>query len=83
MSKRRLPPATPGNRGLEGVNVLSFEVGSWVPNQFNMGKPMAVAIAIQTDGAGDLVLRLKSPRAVDQMIQSLLRHKREVWPEAQ
>jgi subtilisin-like proprotein convertase family protein len=82
MAKRRLPPMTPGDRGLAGVNISGFTVGSWVPNQFSMGKAVAVALAIHTDSHGDLVLRLKTPKAVDDMIQMLLRHKRDVWPEA-
>jgi hypothetical protein len=82
MSKRRLPPMTHGDRGLSGHNVGGFTVGSWVPNQDSTGQPVAIAIALHTVGHGDVVLRLKSPKAVDDMIQMLLRHKRDVWPEA-
>jgi subtilisin-like proprotein convertase family protein len=83
MSKRRrLPPMTHGDRGLMGASVRSFTVGSWVANQDSTGQAVAVAIAIETERHGDLVLRLKSPKAVDDMVQMLLRHKRDVWPEA-
>lgn len=82
MSKRRLPPMTPHERGLAGVTVESITVGSWVPNQDGTGKPVAVAMAITTNRYGDLVFRMKTPQAVDDIIQMLLRHKRDVWPDA-
>jgi subtilisin-like proprotein convertase family protein len=71
-----------GDRGLVGASVKSFTVGSWVPNQDSSGMAVAVAISIETESHGDLVLRLKSPKAVDDMVQMLLRHKRDVWPGA-
>lgn len=82
MNKKRLPPPKPGDRPLFGPNVKSFTVGSWCASPDGSGPATAVGISIETERHGDLVLRLKSPRAVDQMIQMLLRHKREVWPEA-
>lgn len=82
MSKRRLPPATPGNRPLRGPNLSGYTVGSWCPTPDGSGPPQAVAIALHLENGPDLVFRLKSPRAVDELIQMLLRHKREVWPEA-
>ncbi len=82
MGKRRLPPPTGHERELFGPTVVSFTVGSWCPSRDGTGPATAVGISIETERHGDLVLRLKSPRAVDQMIQMLLRHKRDVWPEA-
>lgn len=81
MSKRRLPPMQQMGAPLVGPNVRGFTVGSWCPTQDGSGPATAVAISIETN-LGDIVLRLKSPAAVDDMIQMLLRHKRDVWPEA-
>jgi hypothetical protein len=49
---------------------------------YDTGPAEAVAVSIETN-IGDIVLRLKSPQAVDDMIKMLLRHKRDVWPEAE
>ncbi len=72
--------SNPGG-GMYGPVVSGYTVGSWCQSQDGSGPPIAVAISIET-GIGDVVLRLKSPRAVDEMIQTLLRHKRDVWPES-
>lgn len=83
MSKsKRLPPATPGDRPLRGPNIKSFTVGSWCPTPDGSGPATAVSITIETDVHGDIVLRCKTPESVDRLIQMLLRHKRDVWPEA-
>ena len=81
MSKRRLPPMQALGHGLIGPRVHSFTVGSWCPTQDGTGPAVAVAVSIEAN-LGDIVLRLKSPEAVDDMIQMLLRHKRDVWPNA-
>ncbi len=82
MSKNRLPPAERGGRPLIGPTVKEFTVGSWCPTPDGSGAPEAVAVSILLNNGMDIVLRLKTPKSVDFMIQSLLRHKREVWPDA-
>lgn len=82
MSRRRLPPPAPGAQPLFGPNVKSYGVGSWCPTPDGSGPAEAVAIDIELETGEHLVVRLRSPRAVDQMIQMLLRHKRDVWPTA-
>ncbi len=83
--KRRLPPPS-GTQRLQGLTIESYSVGSWCPTPDGSGPAEAVAIAINVrwnaDVQAQFVMRLKSPEAVDAMIQSLLRHKRDVWPEA-
>lgn len=82
---RRLPPSERLGTPLVGPNVESYTVGSWCPTPDGTGRPVAVALSLQVRLAGelvDLVVRLKSPERVDQMIQALLRHKRDVWPDA-
>lgn len=85
MNRRRLLP-TGGPTALSGVAINSYTVGSWCPTPDGSGPAEAVALSLQVqwrrDEEIDLVLRLKTPQAVDQMIQALLRHKRDVWPDA-
>lgn len=89
MSKRRLPPIDDQPRTLYGPKVEGYTVASWCPTPDASGPPTAVALVIETEAfeipAGtkyDIVLRLKTPQAADTLIQSVLRHKRQVWPDA-
>ena len=77
-----MPPPESNPRALMGPQVEAFTVGSWCPSSDGTGKPTAVAISIQVAGLGDIVMRIKSPMEVDRIVQMLLRHKRDVWPEA-
>lgn len=81
MANRLNPPQFCGEP-LFGRTVKSFTVGSWCPTPDGSGKPEAVAIGIKLMTNEDLVLRIKTPQRVDEVIQMLLRHKREVWPDA-
>lgn len=81
--KRRLPPPGPGGPPLYGPDIESFTVGSWCASSDGSGPATAVAIAIRpASHAHDIVVRINSPAAVDRVIQMLLRHKRDVWPDA-
>ncbi|HEX4149577.1 MAG TPA: hypothetical protein VHY20_11345 [Pirellulales bacterium] len=71
-----------GDGPLEGPDVESLTVGSWCPTPDGSGEPEAVAISIRIKCGHDVVWRLRSAPAVDEVIQMLLRHKREVWPDA-
>ena len=81
----RLPPPG-GPQELRGLSIVSYSVGSWCPTQDGSGPTTAVALSLEIDGLASvpvtMVMRLKTPTAVDTMIQSLLRHKRDVWPDA-
>lgn len=66
---------------LNGPALKGFTVGSWCPTKDGSGTPTAVAITIQVKGLGDLVMRLKSPERVDDMVKLLLQYKQEVWPQ--
>ena len=83
MAKKRLPPAEFCGKPLHGPNLKSYTVGSWCPTSDGSGPPTAVAITLAIEGMPDIVMRLKTPARVDEMIQMLLRHKRDVWPDAQ
>ena len=78
----RLNPPERNPRPLVGFDVKGFSVGSWCPTPDGSGPATAVSICITVEPLGDLVLRLKSPETVDEVIQALLRHKRDVWPDA-
>lgn len=71
---------------LEGMRINHYTVGDWCPDQKGELPAEAVGLTLNvTFPKGvtvDLVMRLKTPQAVDNMIQSLLRHKRSVWPDA-
>lgn len=77
----RLPKPERNIGPLIGPDVESFTVGSWCSSLDGSGQPTAVGISVRIDGI-DLVIRLKTPERVDQIVQALLRHKRDVWPEA-
>ena len=82
MAKRRLPPMEPGSRPLRGPDVEGISVGSWCPTPDGSGKPECVALSIDLKDGCTIVCRLKTPQTVDAIIQALLRHKRDVWPDA-
>lgn len=85
MSRKRLPPMR-GPSALHGLTLNSYAVGSWCASPDGTGKATAVGLSLEVQWNGeqtfDLVLRLKSPAAVDTLIQQLLRHKRDVWPDS-
>lgn len=68
---------------LLGPMVEGYSVGAWCPTQDGSGKPEAVAISFNVARIGDIVLRLKNPRAVDEMIRLLEEYKKEVWPDSE
>lgn len=82
MKPYKMPPAESNPQPLIGPQIESFTVGSWCPTSDGTGKATAVAISVEIRGIGDIVIRIKSPQEVDRMVQMLLRHKRDVWPES-
>lgn len=81
--KQRLPPPSTTPQQLLGMQIESYHVGSWCPSPDGTGPAEAVAIGLKIKGLPhELILRLKSPERVDELIQLLLRHKRDVWPDS-
>ena len=78
----KMPPPVSDPTPLMGPDIESFTVGSWCRSRDGSGKPEAVAISVKVTGLGDIVIRIKSPMELDRIVQMLLRHKRDVWPEA-
>ena len=68
-------------KSLKGPMIKDFQIGSWCPTSDGTGNPTAVAITIQVEDLGDLVIRLKSPERVDEVIQLLQQYKQEVWAQ--
>ncbi len=78
-------PKPSGPHPLTGLCINSYTVGDWCPTPDGTGPAEAVGLSLNLtlgDLTFDVVMRLKTPAAVDTMIQSLLRHKRSVWPNA-
>ena len=67
---------------LVGPMIEGYDVGAWCPSTDGTGKPTAVAFSLKVRGLGDMVVRLKSPRAVDELVALLQKYKGEVWPDA-
>jgi len=64
----------------DGLTIKQYTVGQWCRSTDGTGKPEAVAICLELDGfAGALVMRLKTRRAVDDMIAALREHRDGVF----
>lgn len=70
-----------GPRGIpDGLTIESYTVGSWCPTPDGSGKPVAVALCLEVPKLPySLVMRLKSRRAVNDMIAALREHRDEVF----
>jgi hypothetical protein len=70
-----------GPRGIpDGLTIEEYTVGSWCRSPDGSGKPEAVALCLSVKGlAGPLVMRLKTRRAVDDMIRALKTHRDDVF----
>jgi len=73
-------------RQIVAARVLGYSIGSWCPTPDGTGPAMAVAIQFDVQaGNGTLpfLVRLKSRRAVDEMIANLAKFRDEVWPQGE
>lgn len=76
----RMPRTVPSNTQLLGPHVEDgVVVGQWCPTPDGSGPPVAVALIFNLPSHGDIVMRLKSRRAVDEMIRQLEHHAAEVF----
>lgn len=85
MKPYKMPKPEGPSGPLMGPNVESYTVGSWCPSLDGSGPATAVCISVRVtlaDMPMDLVIRIKSPMELDRVVQMLLRHKRDVWPDA-
>lgn len=65
------PKIPPANLELLGPMVDGFTIAQWCPTLDGSGPSTAVAIIFNIRELGDVVLRLKSRRAVDDTIEAL------------
>lgn len=66
------------------VWITEIGVGSWCPTPDGSGPATAVVLHFKVSDGKDeveMALRLKTPRAVDELIAMLERHRDDVWPE--
>lgn len=73
------PKIPPKNTQLLGPMVDGFTVGQWCPSTDGGGPATAVAVIFNLQQVGDVVLRLGSRRAVDEMIAALEEHRDAVF----
>jgi hypothetical protein len=61
-----------------------YDVIEWIPGPDVEQKPTAVCVVLPADlprvGKVELMIRMKSRRAVDEMIAALQKHRDGVWP---
>lgn len=80
-------PNMPQNCDQLRGNLLEIEeigVYAWTPQRDGKGKCTQVHlhIKLRTDDAVTMVTRFKSPRAINEFILALQKHRNDVWPEA-
>lgn len=75
------------------LGVEHYDVGQWYPTADGSGKPSAVQfimqgnVAVPTESRGivnigecNVILRLKTAEAVDELCRALIRSRKVVWP---
>ncbi len=89
MSKRnrdrryKAPPASRIPENVEGPRgeIEEIHIGSWCPLPDGRGPATQVHMTIRIRGLDiPLVLRFKGPVTLDRLIDSLERHRYDVWP---
>ena len=60
---------------------MEYTVGSWCPTPDGSGPAVAVGLELKVDEDITLMVRFHSPAAVDELIEALLFHKNDVWPD--
>lgn len=74
-----------GPRQLKGITIEEYTVASWCPTPDGTGPATAVAIDLRIrwnpSTVVSAIMRLKTRRAVDDMIAALQKHRDDVWPK--
>lgn len=63
------------------VPTEGLHVGSWCPTPTPTVPPTQVHLSIPMGDQGTMVLRFKSPKTLDTLIEALRKHRLDVWPE--
>lgn len=77
--QKQTPRIPPVNTQLLGPMVEGFTIAEWCRSADGSGHPEAVAVVFNIRSVGDVVLRLRSRRAVDEMIDALRVHADNVF----
>ena len=84
----KLPPQNRIPENLDDrpmLEIVEYGVASWSPERDGKGPMTAVALHLKVRIGEreflEFVMRLKTPRAVDEMIALLERNRNNVWPE--
>lgn len=86
MPKQEVPPmvSDPKNVGEDGTMCVAsggYSVRSWSSGKVGEGVPASqVHLVIPVVAGIDVALRLKSARALDELVAVLLQHRKDVWP---
>ena len=64
------------------VTDSGYEICSWRPGPPNSGPPEQVHLLFQVAPGAKMVLRLKSKRALDELVGLLLQYRNDVWGDA-
>jgi hypothetical protein len=87
MSHRKKRPLPPLNRIPENTggtlyfDIAEYGVHNWHPLPDGKGAPTQVHVRfVFANGMPPMVLRLKGPAAVDELVDALNRHRFDVWP---
>lgn len=82
---QELPPAEFSGRNLDEkphIALDGYHVYSWTPERGGRGKPEQVHVVFELeDPPLNFFMAMKSPRALDELVAALLRHRNDVWPE--
>lgn len=82
MSKKPPSSRIPSNlAGQAFFEILQMKIGSWCPLPNGKGPATQVHIQIHVDGVRyPLLVRFKTPDALDRFIDTLKHHRYDVWP---
>ena len=86
LAEMELPPVHNVGRNLADIPHIpldSYSVNEWTPERDGLGKTTEVHIIFDVrEPPFAFVMALKSPRAVNELIGILARHRNSVWPDS-
>ncbi len=84
--KQNIPPMVAVDRNVADANTITvaapdgYSVYSWSPGAAGEGVPSTqVHLVLPVSDGVKFVLRLKSARALDELVGVLLQHRKDVW----
>lgn len=80
MARKKYPPMGDGEMLVDPIHIVDYSIGTWSKGLGD--QPSAVGVKFELDTGQSLLMKLNTPLAVDELIQMLLRHKRDAWPDA-